>query len=380
MVTCPACARSVGVAGALWCPHCGASLSEAETRTATDGAASRYPPLDDARFVPGLIFASRYRIVSLLGRGAMGEVYRADDLKLGQPIALKLMSFYGTRRREAFKRFAGEVRLTRGIAHPNVCRIYDIGEAEGWHYLSMEYVDGETLESLLRRIGRLPTDKALDIARQLFAGVAAAHERGVLHRDLKPSNIMVDGRGQIRIMDFGLAVSTAEGTIREIAGTPAYMAPEQVVGDRVTERTDLFALGLVIYELFVGRPFFAANTILERLNLREKTAAPELGPEFDPRLAAIINACLEEDPAARPRTVLSVAAILPGGDPLAAAVAEGRVPSPAMVASATKHGALDLPIAWALVVAQIVGVVAVAWQAHVLTIPASAVPKPPKYS
>ena len=164
----------------------------------------------------------------------MGEVYRADDLKLGQPIALKLMSFYGTRRREAFKRFAGEVRLTRGIAHPNVCRVYDIGEAEGWHYLSMEYVDGETLESLLRRIGRLPTDKALDIARQLFAGVAAAHERGVLHRDLKPSNIMVDGRGQIRIMDFGLAVSIAEGTIREIAGTPAYMAPEQLVGDRVT--------------------------------------------------------------------------------------------------------------------------------------------------
>ena len=134
----------------------------------------------------------------------------------------------------------------------------------------------------------------------------------------------------------------------------------------------------MIYELFVGRPFFAANTILERLNLREKTAAPELGPEFDPRLAAIINACLEEDPAARPRTVLSVAAILPGGDPLAAAVAEGRVPSPAMVASAAKHGALDLPIAWALVVAQIIGVVAVAWQAHVLTIPASAVPKPPQ--
>ena len=152
------------------------------------------------------------------------------------------------------------------------------------------------------------------------------------------------------------------------------MAPEQVVGDRVTELTDLFALGLVISELFVGRPFFAANTILERLNLREKTAAPELGPEFDPRLAAIINACLEEDPAARPPTVLSVAAILPGGDPLAAAVAEGRVPSPAMVASAAKHGALDLPIAWALVVAQIVGVVAVASQAHVLTIPASAVP------
>jgi serine/threonine protein kinase len=342
MVTCPACARSVALASAFWCPYCGGSLSEAETRTATDQTASPYPPLEDARFAPGLIFASRYRIVSLLGRGAMGEVYRADDTRLGQPIALKLLAFRGTPGRETFKRFTDEVRLARGIAHPNVCRVYDIGEAEGWHYLSMEYVDGETLESLMRRIGQLPPGKALEIVRQLFAGVAAAHDRGILHRDLKPSNIMVDGRGLVRILDFGLAVSTTEGTVREIAGTPAYMAPEQVVGGRVTERTDLFALGLIVYELFTGRRLFAAQTLADRLHLGDTTVSPVLGSEVDPQIAGILRACLQHDPDARPRTALSVAARLPGGDPLAAAVAEGRVPSPAVVAAAPRQGTLPL--------------------------------------
>src|SRR5262245_43544261 len=201
-------------------------------------------PIDQPRFAPGFIFAGRYRIVSLLGRGAMGEVYRADDLRLEQTVALKLLAAHGAAVEDATLRFAREVRLARGVAHPNVCRVYDIGDADGWHYLSMEYVDGETLASLLHRIGRLPREKALDIARQLCAGLAAAHDRGVLHRDLKPANIMVDGRGRIRIMDFGLAVSRDTWTIGEIAGTPGYMAPEQLVGDRATARTDLFALGL----------------------------------------------------------------------------------------------------------------------------------------
>jgi serine/threonine protein kinase len=120
----------------------------------------------------------------------------------------------------------------------------------------MGLVDGERLESLLRRIGRLPAEKALDMARQICAGLAAAHDRGVLHRDLKPSNIMVDGRGRTRILDFGLAVPSGEWTIGEIAGTPAYMAPEQVVGERATERTDVYALGLVLYELYAGRRLF----------------------------------------------------------------------------------------------------------------------------
>jgi serine/threonine-protein kinase len=153
----------------------------------------------------------------------MGEVYRAEDLKLGQPVALKLLAV-GRGSGPRVNRLLTEVRLARTIAHPNVCRVYDIGEADGWWHVSMEFVDGETLESLLRRIGRLHSEKALDIARQLCTGLAAAHDRGVLHRDLKPANVMVDGRGRARILDFGLAIPSGEWKIGEIAGTPAYMA------------------------------------------------------------------------------------------------------------------------------------------------------------
>jgi serine/threonine protein kinase len=161
--------------------------------------------MDEGRFPPGTLLAQRYRVVSLLGRGGMGEVYRANDLLLAQTVALKFLPAQWTPHEETLARFRNEVRVARQISHPNVCRVYDIGEAEGCTYLSMEYVDGEDLASLLRRIGRLPQDKALEIARQLCAGLAAAHDKGVLHRDLKPGNIMLDGQGQLRITDFGLA-------------------------------------------------------------------------------------------------------------------------------------------------------------------------------
>ena len=150
------------------------------------------------------MLAERYRIIGLLGQGGMGEVYRANDLKLGQPVALKFLPA-ATTRSDLLARFHAEVRIARQVSHPNVCRVYDIGEVDGSTFLSMEYVDGEDLRSLLRRIGRLPGDKALEIARRLCAGLAAAHDKGVLHRDLKPANIMIDGRGQVLITDFGLA-------------------------------------------------------------------------------------------------------------------------------------------------------------------------------
>jgi serine/threonine protein kinase len=150
-------------------------------------------------FTPGTILADRYRIIGLLGRGGMGEVYRADDLKLGQPVALKLLPQKLAEDPVRRERFFAEVRITRQLSHPNICRVYDIGEIDGRHFLSMEYIDGEDLSSLLKRIGHLTNEKALDIARQLAAGLAAAHERGVLHRDLKPANIMLDGHGRVRI-------------------------------------------------------------------------------------------------------------------------------------------------------------------------------------
>src|SRR5262249_16300969 len=145
--------------------------------------------------------------------------------------------------RERLERFYAEVRIARQVSHPNVCRVYDVGEIDGQHYLSMEFVDGEDLASLLKRIGRLPADKAREIARELCAGLAAAHDKGGLHRDLKPSNVMIDGRGRARITDFGLAVAAGEALEGEISGTPAYMAPEQLAGKGASVRSDVYALG-----------------------------------------------------------------------------------------------------------------------------------------
>ena len=167
------------------------------------------------------MLAGRYRMVGLLGRGGMGEVYRADDLKLGQPVALKFLPTDVERDSDRLERFLTEVRLSLKVTHPNVCRAFDIAQADGRHFLSMEYVDGEDLASLLRRIGRLPEDKATEIARQICAGLAAAHDEGVLHRDLKPANVMIDGRGRAKITDFGIAGATAGIVGAEArAGTP----------------------------------------------------------------------------------------------------------------------------------------------------------------
>src|SRR5437868_8927314 len=158
------------------------------------------------RFAPGTLLAGRFRIVAPLGRGGMGEVYRAEDLKLEQTVALKFLPDDLMRDAARLAQFHNEVRVARAISHRNVCRTYDIGDADGRPFLTMEYVDGEDLASLLRRIGRFPQDKAVEIARQICAGVAAAHERGVLHRDLKPANVMIDGEGHVRLTDFGLAM------------------------------------------------------------------------------------------------------------------------------------------------------------------------------
>ena len=296
--------------------------------------------MDEGRFPPGTLLAQRYRIVSLLGRGGMGEVYRANDLLLAQTVALKFLPAAATANESALSRFRNEVRTARQVSHPNVCRVYDIGEAEGLTYLTMEYVDGEDLASLLRRIGKLPQDKALEIARKLCAGLAAAHDKGVVHRDLKPANVMLDSQGQVRITDFGLAGMAEQlGDVR--SGTPAYMAPEQRAGKEVTPRSDIYALGLVLHELFTGkRPSPGTST-----------------PELDPAVDRVIQRCVQEDPQKRPATALAVAAALPGGDPLAAALAAGETPSPEVVANAGEVEGLRVPVAVACLAAIIAGLV-----------------------
>jgi serine/threonine-protein kinase len=291
------------------------------------------------------MLAGRYRIVGLLGKGGMGEVYKADDLKLGQTVALKFLPEALAQDGAALARFHSEVRVARQVSHPAVCRVHDIGEVEGHHFLSMEFIDGEDLSSLLRRIGRLPVDKATEIARQMCAGLAAAHDNGVLHRDLKPANVMIDGRGKARITDFGLAVVAESLRGDEVlAGTPAYMAPEQLMGKEVTVKSDLYALGLVFYELFTGKRVFEAHTINELIKLHERSTPPTPSShikEIEPLVERVIMRCLERDPERRPASALQVAAALPGGDPLAAALAAGETPSPEMVAAARSgEGAL----------------------------------------
>ena len=299
----------------------------------------------EARFTPGAVVADRYRIVSLLGNGGMGEVYRADDLKLGQRVALKYVPTHDAR---SLERLYAEVRVGRQIAHPNVCRLYDIVDVAGQHFITMEYVDGEDLASLLRRIGRLPADKALALSRDLCAGLAAAHDRGFTHRDLKPANIMIDGRGSARITDFGLAGLVTE--LQTLGGTPLYMAPEQLDANIATPRSDIYALGLVLFEMFTGRRVFDAQTLhdLRAQHAMTKTRPASVVPEIDPAIERVILRCLEEDPALRPSSAHELLLALPGSDPLRAAVAAGETPSPELVAAAGKRGELSVSRAWIL--------------------------------
>lgn len=225
-------------------------------------------------------------------------------------------------------RFRNEVRTARRVSHANVCRVYDVGEAEGHTFLSMQYVDGDDLTSLLRRIGRLPHDKAVDIARQLCAGLAAAYRESVLHRDLKPANIMLDSRGHAVITDFGLAELIEQiqtGDLR--SGTPTYMAPEQLAGKEVTAHSDIYSLGLVLYELFTGKRAFEADTLADLVkhrSARSVTSPSSWIKDLDPAVERVIMQCLEADPAKRPRSALVLAAALPGGRSLGSSPSRRR--------------------------------------------------------
>lgn len=289
----------------------------------------------------------------------MGEVYRADDLKLGQPVALKFLPQAVQRDRVRLEHFLNEVRTALKVTHPNVCRVHDIGEAEGQHYLSMEYVDGEDLASLLKRIGRLPRGKAVQLARQLCAGLAAAHEEGILHRDLKPANVMIDGRGRAKITDFGLASLAEQIEVAEVrAGTPQYMSPEQLAGREVTARSDIYSLGLVLYELLTGKRAFEAASPAEIARLQEEstpTTPSSYVEGLDQAVERIVLRCLEKEPHARPASALAVSAALPGGDPIAAALMAGDTPSPEMVAAAGSSDAMHPALALGLALLAVIG-------------------------
>ncbi len=371
MTTCPVCSAPVADEH-RFCPGCGLSRDIADSPTGTAprrASSSTESPSRSAgatgaraaeRFAPGTVLAGRYRIGGLVGRGGMGEVYRADDLKLEQPVALKFLPRALEGDRDRLERLYGEVRMARQVSHPAVCRVWDVGEAEGQHFLSMELVDGENLSSLLRRIGRFPQDKAVEIAKQVSAGLAAAHEKGVLHRDLKPANVMLDGQGKVRITDFGLAGlahSLGSGDVR--SGTPSYMSPEQLLGREVTARSDIYALGLLIYELVTGRRAFEGKGLAEltRKQRDERPIEPSaIVPDLDPAIERTIYACLEKDPKRRPQSALVVSAMLSGRDPLEAAIAAGETPSPELVAAAGESEGLRPKAAWACLLVAVLGI------------------------
>jgi len=298
----------------------------------------------NGNFVAGTILDNRYRIIGLLGEGGMGEVYKAEDIKLDQTVALKFLPDRLAKNEDALRRFIGEVKTARQVSHANVCKVFDIGEVKGKHYLSMEFIDGDDLSQLLRRIGRLPSDKAAEISRQICLGLNAIHSAGILHRDLKPANIIIDSNGKARITDFGIAgfeedVQGAESRV----GTPAYMSPEQITGKEVTNKSDIYSLGLLLYEIYTGKQAFKADSFEELLE-KQKNTQPTNPSEFveniEPVVETTINRCLEKNPEDRPTSALHVAMALPGGNPLQVALEAGETPSPEMVAAAPKKGAL----------------------------------------
>lgn len=371
---CPSCAFEVSDSN-RYCPSCGRELvrrtpSSPFSSPTIDELQTPTPlpvPILEARFVPGMLLANRYRIVAPVGHGGMGEVYRAEDLRLGQAVALKFLPKRSSQDVSAWEQIHGEVRIARQISHPNVCRVFDIEESADGPFIAMEFIDGEDLKSLLTRIGRLPVDKGLQFAYQICAGLAAAHELGIVHRDLKPANIMLDGRGRIRITDFGLA-ALVQGLRKDEmgAGTPAYMAPEQITGRQITHRADIYSAGLVIYELLSGKPAFPSSTAsdLERRLVTPPVRLSKILKGLDPEVERIIIRCLEQNPASRPASILEVATALPGHDPLRAAVALGETPSPEVVAAAGESVSLPLAASSALLVAILLGIGAAAFLAR----------------
>jgi serine/threonine-protein kinase len=256
----------------------------------------------------GSTFAGRYQIIEELGKGGMGRVYKVFDTRIKEKIALKLIKPEIASDKETIERFNNELRLTRKIRHKNICQMYDLGEAEGIHFITMEYVPGEELKNMIRMSKSMSVGAAVNIARQVCEGLAEAHRLGVVHRDLKPGNIMIDREGDVRIMDFGVARTLKEKGVTGagvIIGTPEYMSPEQVEGKEIDQQADLYALGIILYEMVTGRRPFEGDTALS-IAVKQKTEIPknprEVNAQVPEDLNRLILRCLEKDKRKRYRT------------------------------------------------------------------------------
>jgi CheY-like chemotaxis protein len=281
------------------------------TRELVDGEAVSLPQ--------GEVFAGRYEIREVIGSGGMGMVYRALDRELGEQVAIKTLRPELVRDPVAIERFKSEIRLARHISDRHVVRTHDLGDHEGIYYLTMEYVEGITVRQLLDQRGRLGMASTMAIATQLAQSLAVAHEEGVIHRDIKPQNLLLDAQGVLKVMDFGVARLTDQATgltqAGMLVGTPAYMAPEQILSDSFDARADLYAAGVVLFECLTGRLPFLASTqmaLIAKLMMETPPSPASLNPEVPPALSALVLRLLAKEPDQRPASGAELGRLLAG--------------------------------------------------------------------
>ncbi len=300
---CPKC-QSNNPETAAFCAGCGTKLSSHKAADVTETIESAKEEL-----TRGTTFAGRYEIIEELGKGGMGRVYRVEDTKLNQEVALKLIKPEIAKDKKTIERFRNELKVARNIRHKNVCGMYDLGETEGTHFITMEYIRGEDLKRFIHRSGQLAVGTAVRIAKQVCEGLSEAHKIGVVHRDLKSSNIMIDKEGDARIMDFGIARSLGAKEMTGagmMIGTPEYMSPEQVEGKEIDLRSDIYSFGVILYEMATGEVPFRGETPFV-IGIKHKTETPtapqEINPRVPPDLSRLILKCIEKDKVKRWQTV-----------------------------------------------------------------------------
>jgi serine/threonine-protein kinase len=300
-IECPRC-HTGNPSDSVYCKKCGAPLHSRQISQTSPTETLEIRPEELTR---GSIFAGRYEIIEELGSGGMGKVYRAEDTKIKEDVALKVIKPEIATDKKTIDRFSNELKLARKIRHKNVCQMYHLGEDNGTHFITMEYVPGEDLKSMIRMSGQMSGGTAIKIAKQVCAGLAEAHKFTIVHRDLKPSNIMIDKDGNARIMDFGIARSVSAEEITEVGsiiGTPEYMSPEQVEGMELDQRSDIYSLGITLYEMVTGKLPYKGNTPLS-VALQHKTGqVPDprnLNAQITKDLSRVVLKCLRKDPGRR---------------------------------------------------------------------------------
>jgi eukaryotic-like serine/threonine-protein kinase len=286
------------------------------------------------------IAGGRYRLERPLGHGGMASVFLARDTELDRAVALKLLAENLGGDESVRRRFVREARLAARLSHPNVVSVFDAGEDDGRPYIVMEYVDGENLAELLARRGRVPPDEARGLALQAAQGLAHAHAAGLVHRDVKPQNLILGNDGVLKVADFGIAraaETTALTQAGTVLGTAAYLSPEQALGEEVTPATDVYSLGVVLYELLSGRPPFKVETLDDLAQRPEMEVAPvsELAPEVPRDLEDVVMRCLARNPAYRPRDGSALATELAGDEP-----------APTLPLPVARERSLDRRLAW----------------------------------